>query len=241
MDIKMTKSILKNVTLVCFLLISTAANAGMITIFSDINSMNSATSGRDQLLLNTLGGANSVLVSKQNNASYNTDFSGFYNGLSGVTGTFSGAELTNQLLSGIDLLFINNGCCGNSGQPYSSDETTVISNFLSSGGSLALLSEPCCGGDVAGMNLFLSQVGSTMSFGGHKSGGATVINDTVITAGVSGYNPNTFNHIMGGISAVEQGGFTAVAYEYTSDVPESGPIALLLLSLGMLFTSRKVK
>jgi len=87
-----------------------SANAGLIVVFSDINSMGSSTSGRNQMLTNLLGSGSSVLVSKQNAAPFNTDFNGFFNSLSGVSSSFTGSEITAGMLSGIDLLFVNNGC-----------------------------------------------------------------------------------------------------------------------------------
>ena len=211
------------------------ANAGVIAIFSDINSMNLDSPGRNQMLTNLLGGGTNVLVSKQNNASYNTDFAGFYNSLAGVTGTFTSADLGASDLVGVDLLFINNGCCSASGQPYSASEIDAIADYLLMGGSLGLVSEPCCGATPGPMNDFLAAIGSSMSFGNHRSGGTTVILDTFLTAGVTNYLPTTFNPIFGGTAAVTQGGFAAVAFEELDvAAPVSEPGTLALLGIGLL-------
>ncbi len=219
------------ITLFCGLLTSTASNAGVIAVFSDINSMDFASAGRNQMLTNLLGSGTEVLVSKQNTAPYNTDFAGFYNGLAGVTGTFTSGEITSAVLSGIDLLFLNLGCCSSSVSNYDAGEIAAISDFLSVGGSVGVVWEPCCGGDEAAATAFLAAIGSSIEFGSHASGGATVILDTFLTAGVSEYLPNTFSRLTGGTAAVQQGGLTAVAFETVNSVPE--PAALFTLCMGI--------
>jgi len=227
------------------ILMSPISSAGIISIFSDINSMNDSTSGRNQMLTNLLGAGTSVLVSKQNSANFYTDFNGFYNGLGGVTSSLTGAELNSGLLSGIDLLFINNGCCSLSGQPYSTAEISVIASFVASGGTLGLLSEPCCGGDLSGMNAFLAGIGSSMSFASHDARkGSTTLIPSFLTAGVASYNVNTFNPILGGIGVALLNGNAAVAYELigeTKPVPAPATLALFGLGLAGLGWSRRKK
>lgn len=211
---RLLSAFLAPIVLVCTLFASQGLYAGTIVLFTDINSMDTSTVGRDQILTNLLGAGTNVLVSKQNDASYNTDFAGFYNDLPGVTGTFSAEEISSGTLAGVDLLFLNNGCCTGSGQPYSIAEIADIASFVSAGGTLGIVAEPCCGGDLPGINELLAGVGSSMTVGAHNqdSGSATILS-TWLTAGVVDHSINTFNPIIGGEAAVTLGGQTAIAFE----------------------------
>ncbi|MFT6908416.1 MAG: hypothetical protein ACJAS1_005117 [Oleiphilaceae bacterium] len=118
------------------MLISGISNAAIITIYLRYNLMNSSRSGRDLILSKLLVRGTTVLTSKQNSAPYDTDLNVFFNSLSVVSSSSPSNELSIGMLKGIDLLFINNGCCGDSGQPYSVSETTAITGYLTLDGNL---------------------------------------------------------------------------------------------------------
>jgi hypothetical protein len=234
---------LKSFTVSFLLAISSLANAGLITVFSDINYMNDSSTSRDQVLTNLLGAGTSVLVSKQNTASYNTDFSGFYDGLSGVSSSFTSGELTSGTLDGIDLLFINNGCCSSAGQPYSISEIAIINTFLGAGGTLGFLSEPTSLGSTPALNLFLSSLGSSMSFGAHQQiSGLATINPSFLSVGVSSFQLNSFAEVIGGTAAFSLNGKAGVAFEALPNVSVPEPSTLAIFALGMIgLASRRFK
>src|SRR4051812_49879994 len=95
------------------LLSSGVANASTIELFGDVNSMSDNTAASKQLLLNLLGAGTTVLESQQIPGDFPPAgaFSSFYATVPGVTASLSSATINASLLSGVNLLFLNMGCC----------------------------------------------------------------------------------------------------------------------------------
>ena len=129
--------VLKILLVGAFLLASTAAHAGLISVFSDVNIFNPVLpADNDQVALNMMGGGTNSLISSQTGGVDADGLNTFYNAQGGITNTRTGAGLTAGLLTGIDLLVLDIGFGRLS--PYDAGELTVITNFLAGSGDEGL-------------------------------------------------------------------------------------------------------
>lgn len=212
------------------------SHAGILEVFGDSNSMSNNTAARNQLLSNLLGTGKSVVESTKTNTFHGAFAASYYNTLAGVHATTSSADLTTSTLGGVDLLFLNIGCCSGWSDPYSTNEISSIAKFLQDGGTIGIMEEPCCTNtsDVVGMNSLLSALGSTMHYTSWIGSHGTATMSSPMAKDVVGYMPNTFGDIQGGIAVAQLNGKTAIAYEQVGAVravPEPGSIALLAMGL----------
>jgi hypothetical protein len=180
--------------------LSFSAHAGLVEVFGDINSTSNNTAARNQLLTNLLGSGKKVIESKQNDVQLTSGISTFYSTLSGVTSSVSSAEIGSSMLSGVDLLFLNIGCCSMP-SPYSASEWSAMATFLADGGRIGLLDEVCCSAtevaDRAQINAMLAALGSSIEYAGWSASSGTATMSSPMGAGVVGYNPTTFAYMTG--------------------------------------------
>ncbi|SFI95478.1 hypothetical protein [Albimonas pacifica] len=221
------------------ILAATSPASAMFVVFSDVNSMDSTSAPRDAILTNLLGGGDSVLVSdKVSGYPSGSVFSTFYDGLDGVAATLRSDELGASDLVGVDLLFLNLACCSPSAANYSATETAAFVAFEQAGGTVAILAEPCCGGDMDGVNDFLAELGTGLSLATHSmSSGVATLADDPLMAGATGYAPSTFNPILGGTALATVDGLSAISGSggaTSSPVPAPAALPLLAGALGLL-------
>ncbi len=211
-----------------------SAHAGVIVVVGDVNATGA---GNMPLYDNVLGAGTNVLFTRS--PGQQGGLFSYYNSLAGVTATSSAATITNTLLAGIDLITI-----GGSFQQvldYTIAEMNVIADFLTSGGSLLMLTEAA---NVTSYNNFLSSIGSNIQYTGQRFVVLDVVNPvevTSITGGVSEFTANAYNTLSGGTAvAITQNG-TVVAFENTGAtvLPEPAPFALLGLGLIGLVIARR--
>ncbi|MFT7220092.1 MAG: hypothetical protein ACI8Z1_001709 [Candidatus Azotimanducaceae bacterium] len=233
--------------LFCGLHAPITVQAGIIEVFGDVNSMASNTAPRNQLLDNLLGSGTNVVVSDKLPSDYpdGSTFNNHFNSTFGVTSTLSSASIDSSVLTGVDLLFVNIGCCGTgpAGNPYSAAEVSAMATFLQSGGNVGLLSEPCCYNAAQGtwLNTMLTALGSTIQFTGWVGdAGTATMSTSPLTTGVVGYAPGTFSTLTGGQSLATLNGHTMIASDNIAGVHEPATLALLGLSLlGLAFNRRR--
>ncbi len=228
-------------------LLAPLAHAGNIVLFGDVNSMSGNTAARNQLLNNLLGSGTAMLESeKVNDFPGAGTFSGYY-ASQGVTAGLSDSTITGAMLSGVDLLFLNMGCCQRvPSNPYSAAEISAMASFLNNGGTIGILAEPfdasgdvpCCFNPVMGayLNAMLADLGSTIAVAGWSgASGVASAGPSAYAAGVAGYAPDTFAYFTGG-TVVEtlnrQAMIVSEAVGGAADVPE--PEMLSLLAIGLL-------
>ncbi len=234
------------VLFICALVLGAAgapkAQAGVIALFTDVESMGNSTSGRNQLLDNLLGDGTRVLYSVQSSVfGADGDIDDYYNSLSGVTANKNGAELDSLSLTNTDLIVLGIGCCSSEVHRYDAAEIAAINAFLADGKRVGIVVEPCCGTDATTMNQLLTDIGSSMQISDtHTAQGDVVIDtSTFLGAGVSGYAAITFNSILGGTAVVTQGGSVSVAFDGVLSGPQGtgpaipGPAAILLIVTGI--------
>ena len=212
------------------------AQASTVVLFSDVNSTQTASAGRNQLLTNLLGAGSSVLISDQTNGNFSPSGSlnTFFNGLAGTVSTLSTSELDGSTLAGLDLLFLELGAFA--ANPYSASEILAINNFVASGGNLGIVAEPV-GTGLGSVNTLLSDLGTSFSLDTHtnttgQGTGPTTVLPTSLTVGVLSYSLLTFNPINGGIAAVQQNSLTGVAFESVAVIPV--PAAIWLFGTGLV-------
>jgi hypothetical protein len=215
------------------------ANAGTIELFGDVNSMSDNTAAAHQLLLNLLGAGTTVVESQQIPGDFPNagTFSSFYSTVSGVTATLSGASVDAGLLSGVDLLFLNMGCCAPAPtNPYSAAEIAAMATFLNSGGNIGILAEPCCFDATKGayINAMLTALGSTLQVVDWSgTAGVATSGPSPLAAGVVGYTPNTFAYFSGGtvVESIDGRAMVMAQDVGATAVPEPASLALLVSGL----------
>jgi hypothetical protein len=215
------------------------ASAGTIALFGDVNSMSNITAARNQLLLNLLGTGTTVLESQQipGDVPGAGTFSSFYSTVPGVSGSLSSANVDAALLAGVDLLFLNMGCCAAAPtNPYSGTEIAAMAAFLASGGNIGILAEPCCYDATKGgyINAMLTAMGSTIqAVNWTDDGGVAIAGPSPLAAGVVGYTPTTFVYYSGGTVVQSLNGQAMIVAETVGTaVPE--PTLLILLASGLI-------
>jgi hypothetical protein len=232
------RTFLSSAALLCLMQLPLVAQAGVLEVFGDVNSMSDGSAATSRLLTNLLGSGTSVLESQQISGDFPPagTFSSFYSGLPGVTATLTTGTITSSVLSGIDLLFLNMGCCaGGPANPYSAAEIAAMTAFLNGGGSIGLLTEPCYfdAPKAAAINAMLASFGSTISIVNWTGdSGIATSGPSPLAAGVVGYFPTTFAYFQGGDVVESLNGKAMVMAQTISAVP--APATLALLGFGLL-------
>ena len=224
---------------------ATAVSAGTVALFADVNIFTNyfGNAGNQTVLSNLLGGGTSVHVnSNPGYLSTQSNVTGYYNSLGGVSASSSTGSLSAASLSGIDLLFLDIGFNANN---HTASDISLISNFISSGGDVGIQVES---DSISGINSFLTAIGLSMQLtsprvnGGYQA--ADTILSTALTAGVNSFEFAANNGITGGTAAISDGGSVLVAFQEISPSPVPVPAAfpLLLAALGGLgFVARRRK
>lgn len=225
------------------------ASAGPIVVFPDVNMFSSIPGGNATLLNNLLNGGTDVLISQKisGGTHQNTILDPFFDGISGVTSLASGAFLTGSFLTNIDLLFVDFGFLFTT-NPYSSSEVDAISAFLANGGTLGVIGEVTDSLSAGLLNGFLADLGSSIMVDIFRCCGglhdADTILTTSLTSGVTSFRLGAANPLTGGTAAIQDQGFTVVAFEEISvQIPEPGTLAIFglgLLGMGMRRRRRRV-
>lgn len=197
--------------------------------------------------LNVLGGASDVLVQGPDSGDIEPPVNALqtlYAGQGGVTSTLVSTTTMLEAADFVGLdLFV-----AIVPDTYTNAETALISDFLTSGGTVFLVGEndDFFSGANSAINALLSDLGSGMSLNNNTIDagfqvGAGAVSADPLTAGVSALTYAFTNSIDGGTSlATTRGGQTLIAVEAGGDVPPiplPAPIALLgvaLLGLGAL-------
>ena len=222
---------------VFLLFFSNSIIASTLTVFADINMYyddTATSSGNDQVALNLLDGGTNVFMSTQYNPATSFTADGMfsvYDAAAGVTANRTDAELTAGMLAGVNLLVLDINF--NYVSPYDTSEQSVIKNFLDGGGNVALIGEATTTQTAISYNQLLLSLGSSISYNGSflccgNYHSADTILDTPITAGVSDFTLGASNTLSGGTAAIQDQGFTVVAYEVSPTTAVPIPAAVWL-------------
>ena len=210
---------ISKLSLVCSLSVSTAVQAGFVTVFSDVNFYNSSSAGyaadNEVLARNLLGAGNRALISRQNGVSHQSV------GLNSIwSGEVTSAYELHSLsyLNTFDLVVLDIGF--NDYQWYNTSEINTLRDYLWGGGDLALIAETGAydTARINSLNSLLSGLSSSIRVSGAKTEGgirttSQVVRDSNVdwlTQGVNAVQFGWAHDLYGGDSAVRYNGFDVV-------------------------------
>jgi hypothetical protein len=194
--------------------------------------------GNQRFFTNILGGGNSVAV-LQSSTSYASDLiadvNTFYNGLSGVTSTTIGGNITS--LAGYNLLVVILP-----DHTFTSGETALLSNFLAAGNSIIFTGENSS--DVfttsnTNINVDLTALGSSMQIVAdyidsgyfHTASGSRIVTNP-LTTGVTTLSYAASSRVTGG-SYLVYGSYGEPIIETSGSKAVPEPATMLLLGFGL--------